>query len=311
MELESQLLLVGLEERAVAHVELEDRSADRVRHVRGRHDERLAAQKAQPLEQHDLLRLRQLEHRRDVRRDGLHLEPQHLRLQPLAPGAEVLVEARQRLRDELRHLRLGDERPFALESCDEAGSLEVAQRLADDGPAHVVALAQRGLGRDLLAGREYAVGDRALEQLAELVVERDRGALVDRARDPGRRPVAPQPSVLAHEDTVITTCLHYNIAWDNVGRCVEAIVLGPGSLVGIVRFHEGGDVSGAMAALVRGGIEQVEVTIDTPGALAAVAARRRGGKDGRRRHRRRLASRCEPPLRPAPASSSVPGSSRR
>jgi 2-dehydro-3-deoxyphosphogluconate aldolase / (4S)-4-hydroxy-2-oxoglutarate aldolase len=38
-----------------------------------------------------------------------------------------------------------------------------------------------------------------------------------------------------------------------------------------VRFHEGGDVPGAMAALVRGGIEQVEVTIDTPGALEAVA----------------------------------------
>ena len=48
-------------------------------------------------------------------------------------------------------------------------------------------------------------------------------------------------------------------------------MLGPGSLIGIVRFHEGGDVPGAMAALVRGGIEQVEVTIDTPGALEAVA----------------------------------------
>src|SRR5687767_5055233 len=53
---------------------------------------------------------------------------------------------------------------------------------------------------------------------------------------------------------------------------LEASVLGPGSLIGIVRFHEGGDVLGAMAALVRGGIEQVEVTIDTPGALEAVAA---------------------------------------
>ena len=48
-------------------------------------------------------------------------------------------------------------------------------------------------------------------------------------------------------------------------------VLEAGSLVGIVRFHEGGDVLGTMSALVRGGIEQVEVTIDTPGALAAVA----------------------------------------
>ena len=50
------------------------------------------------------------------------------------------------------------------------------------------------------------------------------------------------------------------------------MVLEAGSLVGIVRFHEGGDVLGTMSALVRGGIEQVEVTIDTPGALAAVAA---------------------------------------
>ena len=49
-------------------------------------------------------------------------------------------------------------------------------------------------------------------------------------------------------------------------------MLKSGSLLGIVRFHDGGDVSGAMAALVRGGIEQVEVTIDTPGALDAVAS---------------------------------------
>lgn len=51
----------------------------------------------------------------------------------------------------------------------------------------------------------------------------------------------------------------------------EATLLEPGSLVGIVRFHEGGDIAGTLAALGRGGIEQVEVTIDTPGALEAVA----------------------------------------
>jgi 2-dehydro-3-deoxyphosphogluconate aldolase/(4S)-4-hydroxy-2-oxoglutarate aldolase len=50
----------------------------------------------------------------------------------------------------------------------------------------------------------------------------------------------------------------------------EATVLGSSPLVGIVRFHEGGDVSGAVDALIRGGVELVEVTIDTPGALAAV-----------------------------------------
>jgi 2-dehydro-3-deoxyphosphogluconate aldolase / (4S)-4-hydroxy-2-oxoglutarate aldolase len=46
--------------------------------------------------------------------------------------------------------------------------------------------------------------------------------------------------------------------------------LGTGAVLGIVRFHEGGDVSGAMEALARGGVELVEVTIDTPGALHAV-----------------------------------------
>jgi 2-dehydro-3-deoxyphosphogluconate aldolase/(4S)-4-hydroxy-2-oxoglutarate aldolase len=50
----------------------------------------------------------------------------------------------------------------------------------------------------------------------------------------------------------------------------EATVLESSPLLGIVRFHDGGDVSGAVEALVSGGIELVEVTIDTPGALEAV-----------------------------------------
>jgi 2-dehydro-3-deoxyphosphogluconate aldolase/(4S)-4-hydroxy-2-oxoglutarate aldolase len=50
----------------------------------------------------------------------------------------------------------------------------------------------------------------------------------------------------------------------------EATVLESSPLLGIVRFHDGGDVSGAVDALFRGGIELVEVTIDTPGALAAI-----------------------------------------
>jgi 2-dehydro-3-deoxyphosphogluconate aldolase/(4S)-4-hydroxy-2-oxoglutarate aldolase len=44
----------------------------------------------------------------------------------------------------------------------------------------------------------------------------------------------------------------------------------PRSLLGIIRFHAGGDVSGTVDALLRGGIDLVEVTIDTPGALEAV-----------------------------------------
>ena len=48
-------------------------------------------------------------------------------------------------------------------------------------------------------------------------------------------------------------------------------LLGSSPLIGIVRFHGGGDVSGAVDALARGGIELLEITIDTPGALEAVA----------------------------------------
>jgi 2-dehydro-3-deoxyphosphogluconate aldolase / (4S)-4-hydroxy-2-oxoglutarate aldolase len=58
----------------------------------------------------------------------------------------------------------------------------------------------------------------------------------------------------------------------------EPTVLESSPLLGIVRFHDGGDVSGAVDSLVRGGIELVEVTIDTPGALAAVE---RAAGDGR------------------------------
>jgi 2-dehydro-3-deoxyphosphogluconate aldolase/(4S)-4-hydroxy-2-oxoglutarate aldolase len=42
-------------------------------------------------------------------------------------------------------------------------------------------------------------------------------------------------------------------------------------LIATVRFHEEGDVDGAVAALVRGGVEVVEVTLDTRRALGVVA----------------------------------------
>ena len=48
-------------------------------------------------------------------------------------------------------------------------------------------------------------------------------------------------------------------------------------LLGIVRYRDTGDVEGALGALVRGGIELVEVTLDTPGALEAVERGRRSG----------------------------------
>lgn len=57
----------------------------------------------------------------------------------------------------------------------------------------------------------------------------------------------------------------------------QTSVLGSSPLIGIVRFHEGGDVSGAVDALARGGIELLEITIDTPGAFDAVE---RAARDG-------------------------------
>jgi 2-dehydro-3-deoxyphosphogluconate aldolase/(4S)-4-hydroxy-2-oxoglutarate aldolase len=43
-------------------------------------------------------------------------------------------------------------------------------------------------------------------------------------------------------------------------------------VLGIVRFREPGDVGGVLTALAEGGIDLLEVTIDTPGAIEAVAA---------------------------------------
>lgn len=58
---------------------------------------------------------------------------------------------------------------------------------------------------------------------------------------------------------------------------LEASVRGSAALLGIVRFHKGGDIWGTLTALSQGGIELVEVTIDTPGALAAVERAAREG----------------------------------
>jgi 2-dehydro-3-deoxyphosphogluconate aldolase/(4S)-4-hydroxy-2-oxoglutarate aldolase len=51
---------------------------------------------------------------------------------------------------------------------------------------------------------------------------------------------------------------------------VDAAVLTSTPLIAIVRFREGGGVLDAIDALHRGGVDLVEITIDTPGALGAV-----------------------------------------
>ena len=62
------------------------------------------------------------------------------------------------------------------------------------------------------------------------------------------------------------------------GMAAEPLALGSTPLIAIVRFHEGGDLAGTVEALVRGGVEAIELTIDTPGALAAVADEAGGGR---------------------------------
>lgn len=48
--------------------------------------------------------------------------------------------------------------------------------------------------------------------------------------------------------------------------------LGRDRLMAIVRYRAGGDVSGALDGLARGGLRVMEVTVDTPGAWDAIAA---------------------------------------
>ena len=59
----------------------------------------------------------------------------------------------------------------------------------------------------------------------------------------------------------------------------EPLVIGSTRVIAIVRFHAGGDLAGTIEALARGGVEAIELTIDTPGALAAVAEAAAAGPD--------------------------------
>jgi 2-dehydro-3-deoxyphosphogluconate aldolase/(4S)-4-hydroxy-2-oxoglutarate aldolase len=58
----------------------------------------------------------------------------------------------------------------------------------------------------------------------------------------------------------------------------DATVFGSTRVLAIVRFHEGGDILGTLDALERGGVDLFEITIDTPGALAAVERAAEGAR---------------------------------
>jgi 2-dehydro-3-deoxyphosphogluconate aldolase/(4S)-4-hydroxy-2-oxoglutarate aldolase len=53
--------------------------------------------------------------------------------------------------------------------------------------------------------------------------------------------------------------------------------LGDSAILGIVRYRRDGDLAGVLAALRSAGVDDVEVTLDTPGALDAVEAWSREG----------------------------------
>ena len=62
------------------------------------------------------------------------------------------------------------------------------------------------------------------------------------------------------------------------GMAPEPFVIGTTPLIAIIRFHAGGDLAGTIEALARGGVEAIELTIDTPGALAAVSGAAAAGR---------------------------------
>jgi 2-dehydro-3-deoxyphosphogluconate aldolase/(4S)-4-hydroxy-2-oxoglutarate aldolase len=64
-----------------------------------------------------------------------------------------------------------------------------------------------------------------------------------------------------------------------VGRMApEPFAIGTTPLIAIVRFHAGGNLAGTIDALARGGVEAIELTIDTPGALVAVSEAAAAGR---------------------------------
>lgn len=48
-------------------------------------------------------------------------------------------------------------------------------------------------------------------------------------------------------------------------------ILASGRIIGIVRYRRAGDLAGVLQALTAGGVTLCEITLDTPGALAAIA----------------------------------------
>jgi 2-dehydro-3-deoxyphosphogluconate aldolase / (4S)-4-hydroxy-2-oxoglutarate aldolase len=58
----------------------------------------------------------------------------------------------------------------------------------------------------------------------------------------------------------------------------EGFAIGSTPLIAIIRFHAGGDLTGTIDALARGGVEAIELTIDTPGALGAVSQAAAAGR---------------------------------
>ncbi len=107
-------------------------------------------------------------------------------------------------------LRLGDERPLALHADDLAVVLEHLERLADDDPADVEHPAQLPFGRKRITDAEPSRGDLLVEDLLELVVERDAAATVEPVLDDAECGVRLGRSAalahVGHRDNHLTSC---------------------------------------------------------------------------------------------------------
>ena len=155
-----------------------------VRHVGGRHDERLPAEIAQLAREGRSPRTREGRAcERRGRRRARSRSRSTLRLEPLPATGQVLVEARQRLGDELGHLRRGHERAPALEPADEARCAR-DRRAPAERPSGSRRSARRAPPRSGSCRRPSERRSRSrLEQLAQLVVVRNGRGLVDRTAD--------------------------------------------------------------------------------------------------------------------------------
>ncbi len=179
---------------------------------------------------------------------------------PAGPGVQ-LVQERGRPLATLRTPRL----------VHEAGTLETCERLR-----------HRGLGQGRLTG-DLRPGDRSDAQHAlqhRALVDRPKQAWRARAGASGRGSLRLHPECKGNFPNYSGGCYARSADPSQDNRRNHRRRTGPddddagspaGPLIGIVRYRSEGDLSSVLGALRPAGIRSLEVTLDTPGALDAIA----------------------------------------